>query len=215
MSDTRRGRVPPSVRTVEVKSFTNGTIGLMTTISFAPACTAMSRLVVETIPPSITSRSSTRTGADTTRRDPAGAQRRDERARRRAHVDVELRDRAVERQQVQRAQRAYLVHAAREPAPAQHERRLVRARPPASVDRRLPAHPARGHPGPPLGCRPLALGRRFQLDNLAHGSFILRARDPEVLFPGRARARACEQARAPGGRAPASEAGSSGVLARL
>ena len=34
-----------------------GTIGLITTTSFAPACTAMSRLVVETMPPSISSRS--------------------------------------------------------------------------------------------------------------------------------------------------------------
>ena len=63
MSDTRRGRVPRSVRTVEVKSLMKGTIGLITMINFAPACTAMSRLVVETIPPSISSRSATRTGA--------------------------------------------------------------------------------------------------------------------------------------------------------
>ena len=65
MSETRRGRLPRSVLTVSAKSLTNGTIGLITTTSFAPASTAMSRLVVETMPPSISSRSSTRTGAYT------------------------------------------------------------------------------------------------------------------------------------------------------
>ena len=37
MSETRFARTPLSVRTVSEKSFTNGTIGLITTISFAPA----------------------------------------------------------------------------------------------------------------------------------------------------------------------------------
>ena len=62
MSETRRGRVPRSVRTLPEKSLTNGTIGLITTTNFAPASIAMSRLVVETMPPSISSRSPTFTG---------------------------------------------------------------------------------------------------------------------------------------------------------
>jgi hypothetical protein len=44
------------------KSLTYGTSGLTTTTNFAPASTAMSRLVVETMPPSTSSRSLTRTG---------------------------------------------------------------------------------------------------------------------------------------------------------
>ncbi len=51
--------------TLREKSFTNGTIGLITTTSFAPAWIARSRFVVETMPPSISSRSCTRTGAYT------------------------------------------------------------------------------------------------------------------------------------------------------
>ena len=62
MSDTRRARAPNSVGISFVKSFTYGTSGLTTTISFAPASTAMSRFVVETIPPSTSSRSLTRCG---------------------------------------------------------------------------------------------------------------------------------------------------------
>ena len=63
MSDTRRVREPNSVGISLVKSFTNGTSGLTTTISFAPASTAMSTLVVETIPPSTSSRSLIRYGS--------------------------------------------------------------------------------------------------------------------------------------------------------
>ena len=53
-----------------------------------------------------------------------GRERRDQRARARADVDVELVDRAVDRQQVERPQRADLVDRAREAAAAEHERRL-------------------------------------------------------------------------------------------
>ncbi len=64
MSETRRGRRAAQRADACVeKSLTNGTIGLITTTSFAPAWIAMSRLVVETMPPSISSRSLTRTGA--------------------------------------------------------------------------------------------------------------------------------------------------------
>jgi hypothetical protein len=63
MSETRRTRVPSRVGISFVKSFTYGTSGLTTTMSFAPASTAMSRFVVETIPPSTSSRSLTRTGS--------------------------------------------------------------------------------------------------------------------------------------------------------
>ena len=59
-------------------------------------------------------------------RDAVGGQRGDERAGRRADVDVELVDRAVDRQQVERAQRADLVDAAGEAAAAEDERGLRR-----------------------------------------------------------------------------------------
>ena len=62
-------------------------------------------------------------------RDAVGRQRRDERAGARADVDVELVDRAVDRQQVERAQRADLVDRAGEAAAAQHQRRLGLASP--------------------------------------------------------------------------------------
>ncbi len=67
------------------------------------------------------------------------AQRRDERAGGGADVDVELVHRAVRRQQIERAQRADLIHPAREPAAAEHERGLVAAPAP-------PFTPARGRP---------------------------------------------------------------------
>ena len=62
MSETRRTFVPSSVGISLEKSFTYGTSGLTTTMNFAPASTAMSRFVVETIPPSISSRPLTSTG---------------------------------------------------------------------------------------------------------------------------------------------------------
>ena len=62
MSDTRRTREPKSVGTFFLKSLTNGTSGLTTTTNFAPASTAMSMLVVETMPPSTSSRSLISTG---------------------------------------------------------------------------------------------------------------------------------------------------------
>ena len=55
-------------------------------------------------------------------RDAVGRERRDQRAGRRPDVDVELVDRPVARQQIQRPQRPDLVDAAGEPAAAQHER---------------------------------------------------------------------------------------------
>ena len=61
-------------------------------------------------------------------RDPVGGERRDERAGARADVDVELVDGAVDREQVERAQRADLVDAAREAAAAEDERGLAAAR---------------------------------------------------------------------------------------
>ena len=55
-------------------------------------------------------------------RDPVGRQRGDQRAGAGADVDVELVDAAVDRQQVERAQRADLIDAAGEAAAAQHQR---------------------------------------------------------------------------------------------
>ena len=71
-----------------------------------------------------------------------GRHRADERAGARADVDVEVVDRPVDRQQVERAQGADLVDAAGEAAAAQHERRL----------RALAAPPAL-RPRPVLGLR--------------------------------------------------------------
>ena len=62
----------------------------------------------------------------------------DERARARADVDVELVDRAVDREQVERAQRSDLVHAAREAAAPEHERG---ARAPAGAPATFPSRP--------------------------------------------------------------------------
>ena len=72
-------------------------------------------------------------------RDAVGAQRGDERAGRGADVDVEVVDRAVDRQQVERPQRADLVHAAGEAAAAEHERGLVAPGTAPAVDRCRPA----------------------------------------------------------------------------
>ena len=87
-----------------------------------------------------------------------------------ADVDVEVVDRAVDRQQVERAQRADLVDAAGEAAAAEHERGLVAARTPAPVDRRRAADPPRrdGRAAVALALEPRLLEARFQLDNLAH-----------------------------------------------
>ena len=60
--------------------------------------------------------------------DPVGAQRGDERAGRGAYVDVELVDRAICREQVERAQRSDLIYTTGKAATAQHQRRLVAAR---------------------------------------------------------------------------------------
>ena len=91
-------------------------------------------------------------------RDAVGGQRRDERAGARADVDVELVDRAVDRQQVERAQRADLVDAAGEAAAAEDERGLrapraaaPRARGAALRRWRVPA------PGPRLTTLPMRL----------------------------------------------------------
>ena len=62
MSDTRRGREPVSVGIWVSKSLEYGTSGLTTMISLAPASTAISRFVVDTIPPSTYSRSPIFTG---------------------------------------------------------------------------------------------------------------------------------------------------------
>ena len=86
-------------------------------------------------------------------RDAVGHERGDQRAGAGPDVDVELVDRAVDRQQVERPQRADLVDAAGEPAAAQHQR-----------GSRLPA--------------PLAPGRGVHLDDVAHVGHSLRsARD--------------------------------------
>ena len=81
-------------------------------------------------------------------RDPVGRQRGDQRAGARADVDVELVDALVDRQQVERAQRADLIDPAREAAAAEHERgaRLARAR----------------------GATAGASGALLELDDLAH-----------------------------------------------
>jgi hypothetical protein len=62
MSLTCLVREPNSVETRSEKSLTYGTSGFTTMMNFAPALTAMSTFVVETIPPSTSSRSRTRTG---------------------------------------------------------------------------------------------------------------------------------------------------------
>ena len=91
-------------------------------------------------------------------RDAVGRHRGDERARARADVDVEVVDRAVDGQQVERAQRADLVDAAGEAAAAEHERGLRALRAP----RGLAAGPV--------------LGLRLELDDLAHGQAVYGAR---------------------------------------
>ena len=87
----------------------------------------------------------------------------------RADVDVEVVDRAVDRQQVERAQRADLVDAAGEAAAAEHERGLRALRPP----RRLAARPV--------------LGLRLELDDLAHRRGSLRRRPALAGRPARRR----------------------------
>ena len=83
-------------------------------------------------------------------RDAVGGQRGDQRAGAGADVDVELVDAAVDRQQVERAQRADLVDAAGEAAAAQHQRgaRLrgarTAARPRAAPFSSLTTLPIRG-----------------------------------------------------------------------
>ena len=62
MSLTRRTREPNSVGMRLSNSLTKGTSGLTTTRNFAPASTAMSMFVVETMPPSTSSRSLISTG---------------------------------------------------------------------------------------------------------------------------------------------------------
>src|SRR2546423_1380310 len=143
MSLTCLGREPNGVDTRCEKSFTYGTSGLTTMMSFAPAWAAMSTFVVETMPPSTSSRSRTRTGLKThgsevdvakrrrhllvddahhlLGRDPVGHQRGDERPGRGPDVDVELVDGAVDAQEVERPQRTDLVDAAREAAAPEHE----------------------------------------------------------------------------------------------
>ena len=96
--------------------------------------------------------------------DAVGRQARHERAGARAHVDVELVDRAVDGQQVERPERADLVDAAREAAAAQHQGRLG------------PAPAAGGLPGGGLP----ALGRLLELDYFAH---------PQPIIPYRVDAR--------------------------
>ena len=119
------------------------------------------------------------------RRDAVGAQRGNERAGRRTDVNVELVDAAVDREQVQRAQRADLIDAAGEATATEHQGRLVAARAPAAIDRAVVPDTARSmHCRPALLCRNLGLIRRFQLDNLAHPDLILRDRCPRSRSPG-------------------------------
>ena len=54
-----------------------------------------------------------------------GAQRGDERPGGGSDIDVELVDRAVDREQIEGPQRADLIHPAGEAAPAKHQGRLV------------------------------------------------------------------------------------------
>ncbi len=82
-------------------------------------------------------------------RDAVGRQRGDERARAGADVDVELVDRLVDGQQIERAQRADLVDAAREASAAEDQRGL-RALAPPRGGRAAEAVPDRGFL-PPTG----------------------------------------------------------------
>ena len=96
-------------------------------------------------------------------RDAVGRQRGDQRAGAGADVDVELVDRAVDRQQVERPQRADLVDAAGEAAAAQHERGAgLRAR--------------TALPGPLLELDDLAHPRRSLLPGSAGSGEVLVAR---------------------------------------
>ena len=113
-------------------------------------------------------------------RDAVGGQRGDERAGARADVDVELVDRAVDRQQVERAQRADLVDAAGEAAAAEHERGLRAPRP--APARRAPA------------LRRRAVAAPVELDDLAHAPSSLRRRRGRPSGP---RPRPCRCVRLP------------------
>ena len=113
--------------------------------------------------------------------DAVGRQAGHEGAGARAHVDVELVDRAVDGQQVERPQRADLVDPAGEAAAAEHQRGLG------------PAPPARGLPG----CRLPALGRLLELDYFAH---------PQPIIPYRVDARDAPRSLHPAGSAVVSPA---------
>ena len=108
-----------------------------------------------------------------------GAQRGDEGPGGGAQVDVELVDRAVHRQQVERPQGTDLIHPPGEAAAAEHERGLAAPGTPAAIDRSGAPNAAGGEPAGPLLRRRLALGGRFQLDNLAHARNILRRVPPK------------------------------------
>ena len=123
------------------------------------------------------------------RRDAVGGQRAHERAGARADVDVEVVDRAVDRQQVERPQRADLVHGAGEPAPAEHQRGLGAA-PAAGLGVELDhvAHGIGSLFGRPATSPPRA-GSRPML-RIAVLACALLVRRPGPLGPGR---RACAQ----------------------
>ena len=89
-------------------------------------------------------------------RDPVCRERCDERTGRRPDEDVEVVHRRVDAQQIERAERADLVDAAREAAAAEHERRLRRAR-------------ALLRPASPFCPRSDSrVSRRGELDDVAH-----------------------------------------------
>ena len=108
-------------------------------------------------------------------RDPVRHHAGHERARAGAHVDVELVDRAVDGQQVERAQGADLVHAAGEAPAAEHERGL--RSPPATSS---------------APSRPRVRSGGLELDDLAHGDHPLcrPARQTAAASPGQGGVRA-------------------------
>ena len=105
---------------------------------------------------------------------PGGEEAGDERARARADVDVEVVDRPVDAQEVERAQRADLVDPSREAAAAQDERGPRTAIAPLLLLAR----------GSLRGRRPL--GRRLEFDNVAHRACFIPGKRavPKASGPG-------------------------------
>ena len=141
------------------------------------------------------------------RRDPVGAEGRDERPSGSADVDVEVVDGAVDSEQVECAQRPDLVHPAREAPAAEHQSGLTRTAPAATragsssgthrwgrISGALTARAGEGGAGTARAPRRGVFGR-FQLDNATHTTLIVGLRVPAAVCtandPARALTVAC------------------------